>query len=168
MHWEWRISSGKVWWLDNSRSQSSWWWLWISKQSPVCSRGARSGYSMVAIISVQNQNSSGNRKDFTKVPRAVTQTKSHLHRQFIGIWKILWRDLSWNHRTSALHRSETNAIAERGSTGKRSSIGTLRFGWKMWSGSMECYCCLRNVQDLLADGKTLSMKDDLENHSKGQ
>ena len=25
---------------------------------------------------------------------------------------------------------------------------------KWWADSMECYCCLRNVQDLLAGGKT--------------
>ena len=29
--------------------------------------------------------------------------------------------------------------------------------------SMDCYCYLRNVQDLLADGKHF-MKGDLENH----
>ena len=33
--------------------------------------------------------------------------------------------------------------------------------------SMVCWCYLRNVQDLLADGKT-RMEDDLKNHSKGQ
>ena len=32
---------------------------------------------------------------------------------------------------------------------------------------MECRCHLRNVQDLLAEGK-LRMKGDLENHSKDQ
>ena len=45
-------------------------------------------------------------------------------------------DLSWNHRTSTPHRSETG-LDER-----------------CWSNSMECSCSLRNVQDLLADGKT--------------
>ena len=30
------------------------------------------------------------------------------------------------------------------------------------------YCYLRNVQDFLAEGKKLLMKDDLENHSKGR
>ena len=37
------------------------------------------------------------------------------------------------------------------------------FDEKWWADSMECHCCLRNVQDLLADGKH-SMKGDLENH----
>ena len=44
---------------------------------------------------------------------------------------------SWNHRTLTPHQSETNGMDER---------------W--WSDSMECYCYLRNIQDLLGDGKT--------------
>ena len=32
---------------------------------------------------------------------------------------------------------------------------------------MKCCCYLRNVQDLLAGGKTPYEKDGLENHSKG-
>ena len=40
-------------------------------------------------------------------------------------------------------------------------------GNEWWAGSMECYFYLRNIQDLLSDGKT-PMKDDLENHSKAQ
>ena len=39
-------------------------------------------------------------------------------------------------------------------------------GNEWWADSMECYFYLRNIQDLLADGKT-PMKDDLENHFKG-
>ena len=36
-----------------------------------------------------------------------------------------------------------------------SSIATVRTGWRRWSDSMECCCCLRKVQDLQVDGKTL-------------
>ena len=66
-------------------------------------------------------------------------------------------DFSWNHRTSTPHRSETNGIAERA---RRILEGTsavlLQSGLdeKWWTDCMECYCHLRNVQDLLADGKT--------------
>ena len=66
--------------------------------------------------------------------------------------------LSWNHRTSTSHRSETNGIAERAV--RRVKDGTsavlLQSGLdeRWWSDSLECYCYLRNVQDLLADGKT--------------
>ena len=66
-------------------------------------------------------------------------------------------DLSWNHCTSTPIRSETNAIAERAV--RRVKEGTsavllqsgLNENW--WADSMECYTYLRNVQDLLSDGK---------------
>ena len=67
-------------------------------------------------------------------------------------------DLSWNHCRSTPHRSETNGIAERAVL--RVKEGTspvllqsgLNESW--WSDSMECYTYLRNVTDLLSDGKT--------------
>ena len=67
-------------------------------------------------------------------------------------------DLSWNHCTSTPHRSETFGIAERAV--RRVKEGTsavllqsgLNESW--WADSMECYTYLRNVTDLLSDGKT--------------
>ena len=67
-------------------------------------------------------------------------------------------DLSWNHCTSTPHRSETNGIAER--KVRRVKEGTsavllqsgLNESW--WADSVECYTYLRNVTDLLYDGKT--------------
>ena len=67
-------------------------------------------------------------------------------------------DLSWNHCTCTPHRSETNGIAERAM--RRVKEGTspvllqsgLNESW--WADSMECYTHLRNVTDLLSDGKT--------------
>ena len=67
-------------------------------------------------------------------------------------------DLSWNLCTSTPHRSETHEIAERAV--RRVKEGTsailLQSGLdENWSAdSMECYCYLRNIQDLLSDGKT--------------
>ena len=61
-------------------------------------------------------------------------------------------------RTSTPHRSETNGIAERAV--RRVKGGTsavlLQSGLdeKWWADSMECYTYLRNIQDLLSDGKT--------------
>ena len=69
-----------------------------------------------------------------------------------------WEDLSWSHCTSTPHRSETNGIAERAV--RRIKEGTfavlLQSGLdEKWSAdSMECYTFLRNIQDLLSDGKT--------------
>ena len=68
------------------------------------------------------------------------------------------KNLSWNHCTSTPHRSETNGIAERAV--RRVKEGTsavlLQSGLKesSWADSMECYTYLRNVTDLLSDGKT--------------
>ena len=67
-------------------------------------------------------------------------------------------DLSWNHCTSTPHRSETNGIDERAV--RRVKEGTsavllqpgLNENW--WADSMDCYTYLRNVTDLLSDGKT--------------
>ena len=67
-------------------------------------------------------------------------------------------DLSWNHCTSTPHRSETNGIAERAI--RRIKEGTsavlLQSGLdeKWWADSMESYCYLRHIEDLLSDGKT--------------
>ena len=67
-------------------------------------------------------------------------------------------DLSWNHCTSTPHRSETTGIAERAV--RRVKEGTsavlLQSGLNesRWADSMECYTYLRNVTDLLSEGKT--------------
>ena len=67
-------------------------------------------------------------------------------------------DLSWNHCRSTPHRSETNGIAERAvrKIKEGTSAVLLQSGLdeKWWAASMECYCYLRNIQDLLSDEKT--------------
>ena len=68
------------------------------------------------------------------------------------------KDLSWNHCTSTPHRSETNGIAERAvrRVKEGNSAVLLQSGLdeKWWANSMECDTYLRNIQDLLSDGKT--------------
>ena len=84
--------SRKFWWLDNSRLQCFQWRMWISKQSLIRCRGTRFGNSVDSIISVQNPNFKGNRKELAKkVLGADAETKSHLHWQFHRIWQSLWR-----------------------------------------------------------------------------
>ena len=74
-------------------------------------------------------------------------------------------DLSWNHCTPTPHRSETTGTAERAV--RRVKEGTsavllqsgLDENW--WADSMECYTYLRNVTDLLSDGKTQCERGDI-------
>ena len=67
-------------------------------------------------------------------------------------------ELYWNHCTSTPHRSETNGIAERAV--RRVKEGTfvvlLQSGLdnERCADSMECHRYLRNIQDLLSDGKS--------------
>ena len=67
-------------------------------------------------------------------------------------------DLSWNHCTSTPHRSETHGIAERavrrGNEGTSAVLSQSGLDENWCADSMECYTYLRNVQDLLSDGKT--------------
>ena len=67
-------------------------------------------------------------------------------------------DLSWNHCTSTPHRLETNGIAERAvrrvKEGNSAVLLQSGLNESWWADSMECYTYLRNVTDLLSDGKT--------------
>ena len=78
-------------------------------------------------------------------------------------------DLSWNHCTSTPLRSETNGIAERAvRTVKEGTCAILLqsgLDESWWADSMEFKTYLRNVQDLLSDGRT-HMRDALGNHLK--
>ena len=112
---------------------------------------------MVSIVSVQNKNFSVNWKELTEVPGANEETKSQLHWQFLGIWQSLRTPIleSLYVNTSPFR---TNGIAERAV--RRIEQGTcavlLQSGLdEQWrADSLECYCNLQNIQDLLTDGKT--------------
>ena len=66
--------------------------------------------------------------------------------------------LSWNHCASTPHRSETNGLAERAvrrvKEGTSAVLLQSRLDENLWADSMECYTYLRNIQDLLSDGRT--------------
>ena len=101
-------------------------------------------------------------KEFTKVPRAVTKAKTYLDAQILEVWKILWRYIkeSSNFNTSSVPVAEGAVRRVKGTSAVLLQSGLDE---KWWAGSMECYCFLRNVQELLAERKLL-MKEDLENH----
>ena len=64
------------------------------------------------------------------------------------------KELSWNHCTSTSHRSETNGIAERAvrrvKEGTSAALSQSGLDKEWWADSMECYCYLRNIQDLVS------------------
>ena len=69
--------------------------------------------------------------------------------------------LSWNHRTSTPHRSETNCIAERAvrpvEEGSSAILLWSGVDERWWSDSMKYCCYLRNVQDSWQMGKWLRL-----------
>ena len=143
--------------IDNSRSQSSQWRLWISKQSTICSRGARLGYPMDPVVSVQNKNFTGNPErslqkflEPTRKPKVICTDNS------LEFGKAC-EDVSWNHCRSTPHRAETNGIVESvvRRIGEGASAVLLQSGLNenWWADSMEGKIYLRNVQDLLSDGE---------------
>ena len=81
-------------------------------------------------------------------------------------------DLSWNHRTSTPHRSETNGIAERAvrrvKEGKSAVLLQSGSDERWWSDSVECHCQNAKVSEISWQKGKLRMKDDVENHSKSQ
>ena len=105
----------------------------------------------------KKQNFTRNPEKLAKNPGTREETKSLYTDNSLEFGKAC-EDLSWNHCTSTPHRSETNGIAERAV--RRVKEGTsavlllsgLNESW--WADSMECYTYLRNVTDLLSDGKT--------------
>ena len=108
-------------------------------------------------ISVQDQNFTRNPEKLAKVPGADRNPKVIYTDNSMEFGKDCEVFL-WKHYTSTPHRSETHGIAERAV--RRVKEGTsavlLQSGvnesW--WADSMECYTYVRNVTDLLSDGKT--------------
>ena len=108
-------------------------------------------------VSVQKQTFTRNPENLAKVPGNREETKVICTDNSLEFGKAC-EDLSWNHCTSTPHRSETNGIAERAvrSVKEGTSAVLLQSGLNesWWADSMECYSYLRNVTDLLSDGKT--------------
>ena len=151
------------WWFDCSRSQSSQWRKWFAKQSSILSRGTRFCYSMDSVVPVQNKNGSGDRKEFTKVSRAVYNSSE---------FGKASEDLSWNHCTSTPHRSETNVIAERAVRWiKRRDVCcviAIQLGWKIVIWSSGTILLLSKCSRPPGRRRKQRMKGDSENHSKAR
>ena len=124
----------------------------------VLNRGAGLGDPMDPVVSVQKKKTSQEtQRSLQKFLEPERKPKVIYTDNSLEFGKAC-EDLSWNHCTSTPHRSETNGIAERAV--RRVKEGTsavllqsgLNESW--WADSMECCTYLRNVTDLLSDGKT--------------
>ena len=112
---------------------------------------------MVTVLPVQTKTSQETQKSLNKFLEPTRKPKVIFTDNFLEFGKSC-EELSKNHCTSTPHRSETHGIAERAV--RRVKEGTsavllqsgLDENW--WADSMECYTYLRNIRDLLSDGKT--------------
>ena len=121
-------------------------------------RGAGSSHSMDAGVSVQKQNFTRNPEKHAEVLGTREEAKSHLHWEFLRIGKSLWRFF-----LESLH-VYTTPIGDHWYSGRSSAQSKGRHfccnaaigcKWKLVvADSIECYNFLRNVKDLLFDGKT--------------
>ena len=122
----------------------------------MCNRGAGLGHPMDPVVSVQNKTSQETQRSSQKFLEPDRKPKVIYTDNSLEFGKAC-EDLSWNHCTSTPHRSERNGIAERAvrRVKEGTSVALLQSGLeKWWADSMECYTYLRNVTDLLSDGKT--------------
>ena len=129
---------------------------------PGLSASSSSGSDQLAsrTLSRQERDGSTSFSSSSSSPTTTTSSDSETRERERGSRNLAksCADLSCNHRKSTSHRSEMNGIAERAV--RRIKEGTsavpLQSGLdeQWWADSMECYCNLRNVQDLVADGKT--------------
>ena len=137
-------SSRKLWWLDNSRSQCSQWRMWISKQSPIRCRGTRIGNSMDSIIPVQNKNFIRKKKRAYKSSWSRRGKPKVIHTDNSLKLGKACEDLSWNHRTSTLHRSQTKRCCWKSGTQNWGrdfcNIDAIRSGWQN-GGRILCSVC---------------------------
>ena len=131
---------------------------------------------MDPVVSVQNKNFSGNKIWLLNGYNHFSQTKSSQEtekrlRKFLEpsesqvpfLWTIPWIlaklvKIFPGINVRGHHRSETNGIAERAVriVKEGTSAVLLHSGLdeNWWADSMECKTYLRNIQDLLSDGKT--------------
>ena len=155
-YWYSRVQSGKFWWCGDRGSQSSQWKIWITTQSSRCRVGARLGTQWFQSYPCKTKTSQETPKNLmkflepTKKPKVI-DTDNSLE------FGEACEDLPWNHGTSTPHRSETNGIAERAARrvkeGTSAVLSQSGLDEKWWADSMECFTYLRNIQDLLSDGK---------------
>ena len=111
---------------------------------------------MDPVVSVQNENFSETQRSLQKFLEPNRKPKVIYTDNSLECGKVC-EDLSWNFCTSTPHKSETNWIeraVRRVKEGTSAVLLQSGLNESWWADSMECYTYLRNVTDLLSDGKT--------------
>ena len=126
-YWQSRTSCRKFWWFGYRRSQSSRWRLWISKQSSICSRGARLGHPMDRVVSVQDK------KLLRKHKGACKSSWSRM-----GSLKSFTPTIPWN---LAKPVKIFPGIIPRPHRTDRKQMGLLRERYAEWKKVRLQYCC---------------------------
>ena len=97
--------------------------------------------------SCQTKTSQETENNLRKITETVAEAKSYSYVHFLELGKYC-EELSWSHRTTALHRAETSGIAEQAVRRMKEepSAVSLQSGSddKWWLDSMACCCCLRD------------------------
>ena len=153
-HWRSRTSCRKCWWFDHSRRQSSQWRLWISKLSPICSRGAGPRHP---IVSVQTRTSQETQRSLQKFLGPNRKPKV-MYTDNVWEFGRACEELSRNHCTSTTTKIRNKWDCRKSSAQSERrdicSIVAIRSGQRMVGGIHGVLLLLRNNQDLLSDGKT--------------
>ena len=103
-----------------------------------------------------NQNFSGNATELTKVLGA-DETKSFtltIHWNLANLVKIYHGIIELRHFIDPRQMASLKEPYEE-KEGFSAVLPQSGLDERWWADSMECYCDLRNIQDLLSDGKTL-------------
>ena len=164
-----RAKSGTFWWRSQQIRKFS--MKKVNRERIIDIRsGTRFGNSVDTVLPVQNKNfSQETQRSLQKFLEPERKPKVIYTDNSLEFSKAC-EDLSWNHCTSTPHRSETYEIAERAV--RRVKEGTsavlLQSGLdkEWWADSMECYCFLGNIQDLLSDGKIRRTSDTIWSNSR--
>ena len=108
----------------------------------------------------QTKTSQETENNFRKFQEPSQRPKVIHTYQFMRIWQILWRIIMESSSNCTRSITKTSGIAERAvrRAKEETSAVLLQSGSddKWWSDSMECNCYLRDVEDLLTDGKSQS------------
>ena len=121
--------------------------------------GTRLGNTVDTILPCRTKTFSGDSEEPHEVPGADEEPKSHWHWQFLGIWEVLRGIIleSLYVNTAQIRNNGTaERVVRRVKEGTSAVLLQSGLGNELWADSMECYCHLRNIQDLFLMGKHLT------------